>query len=198
MKGKIDWKNAGITVVAIAVCTWLAQMIGCLEPSNSNVKISVTADTSIIAKFDSIPVHITGKNLVAAALHDTVFYPVSVSQVIDTLEIIKQFFSCVTSTYHYRKENLYDLIINDSQCQNKLLSRNIDLKILRPDSLIVVTNTVTRTVTNDKARIYAGVSGSLINPFSPGIVYAHEKFAATVHYSPFQNQVEAGLYIKIR
>jgi hypothetical protein len=203
---QMNYKNASQVVlfsVYVALCVAALVLLflkGCYGVRNSNSGVTAettqTTDTTVSLKTDSTPIDITADDLKDTPTVTLVY--IEVPAVIDTLEIIKKYFSCKSITYHYRKDSAYDLVIQDSSCMSELVHRNILFKNLKPDSTLVITNTINQTRILENARWYIGLSSSALLPFAPGVLYAHKKYALSANYDPFRNQFQGSVYIRIK
>lgn len=194
-----------ITIIAVILFILLA-MAGLLcnkINQDHNSKTSVTSDTNTTLRFDSATITIGDSNMNLKPVHDTLYLPVETIKklAVDTGAIIRQYLSCITSTYSYRKDSQYSLVITDSVCLGKLESRDIEYKNLRPDSIITITNTITKTetitITPKANSLYFGLQTSNMLPVNPGFIYARKRYAFTGNYAPFNKTITAGVYIKI-
>lgn len=203
---QMNYKNASQVVlfsVYVALCISVLVLLflkGCYGYRNSNsgvtAEITQKIDTTISLKTDSTPIDITADDLKDTPVVTLVY--INVPAVIDTLEIINKYFSCKSITYHYRKDSVYDLVIQDSSCMSELVHRNILFKNLKPDSTLAITNTINHTKVLDGSRWYVGLSSSALLPFAPGVLYAHKKYALAANYDPFRNQFQGSFFLRIK
>lgn len=195
-KAAIIWLTALISFATVYVFVLLD--FKCNKPGH-NAFFSVASDTLITVSFDTAIQQIDSTNYSQQPTHDTIYLPKEIIQnlQVDTWGIVAQYLSCVTSTYSYRKDSQYSLVITDSVCLAKLLNRQIEFKNLRPDSIVTITNNITETKVMDKARLYLGLQSSLVQPINPGLFLAHKKVGASVHYTPLSKQFSAGFYYKL-
>lgn len=166
--------------------------------NNSNIgDTQIQVDTVYTTKVDSTPIKIGDADLVHQT--ETIYYPEFKNITVDTGAIIRSYLSCKTSVYNYRKDSLYNLVIADSFCLGQLLSRNIEFKNLKPDSLIYVTTTITNYEREKpKGKLYLGVQTSRFNPIAPAVMYTHKRIGVNASYGLYSRQAELGLYYLLK
>lgn len=168
--------------------------------TTNNTKFGVDEikiDTAYTTKVDSTPIKIGDADLVHQT--ETIYYPEFKNITVDTGAIIRSYLSCKTSVYNYRKDSLYNLVIADSFCLGQLLSRNIEFKNLKPDSLIYVTTTITNYEREKpKGKLYLGVQTSRFNPIAPAVMYTHKRIGVNASYGLYNRQAELGLYYLLK
>lgn len=129
------------------------------EPNNE------TATTSIEQKYDSTPVFIDRPIVVLRV--DS--YPLPNKPIkIDTLSIVNRWLTGYVYKDSIRTKDLF-LQITDSIEQNSIKHRQLVYKILRPDSIITITETKTIKEPIRNAFLVGASLGK--NRFSPGIIY---------------------------
>ncbi|MCF8255531.1 MAG: hypothetical protein K9H61_02265 [Bacteroidia bacterium] len=115
-------------------------------------------------------------------IRDSIF--VATNLPIDTLEIIRKYFTSYFYKDTFSNKEL-SLILSDSIYNNQISFRDIQYKILRPDSIITQTITITKPV--NKPVWFTGI----------GIGFTGKSFSAIpkVSYSNKNNLFEAGLFL---
>lgn len=191
-----DKTMLGIIIISLLVaCCVLYSLIATNNTEFGVEKIQV--DTVYSVRIDSIPIKISDTDLVHQT--ETIYYPKFKNITVDTGAIIRSYLSCKTSVYNYRKDSLYNLVIADSLCLGQLLSRNIEFKNLKPDSLIYVTTTITNYEREKpKGKLYLGVQTSRFNPIAPAVMYTHKRIGVNASYGLYNRHAELGLYYLLK
>ncbi len=131
-------------------------------------------------------------------IHDSIFVPTNL--VVDTGEIIRRYLTAYFYVDSCRTSEL-SLIVSDTLFNNRITYRNYRYKILRPDSVITITTTITNTL--DPHHIYLG-GGLISSPggigIMPKLLYTKNKFAydAGSVISWPQPNFYIGIYYKIK
>lgn len=154
-------------------------------------------DTAYSIKFDSTPIRLDNSDL--TNLTETIYYPKFKNITVDTGAIISSYLSCKASVYNYRKDSLYNLVIADSICLGKLVSRTIDFKNLKPDSQIFITTTITKYERESpRSKLCLGVQSSAQNPLAPSVLFVRNKIGVGASYGVYTQQASIGLYYQIK
>lgn len=201
MGRKIDIKYSLITVAALAILSFF-MMRSCVQkrlsflneiPVIQKTDTARSAETSI--KFDSSEKNIEPKPI---RIHDSIFVPTT--QNIDTAEIIRRYLTAYFYVDSCRTADL-SLVVSDSLFNNRITFRNYRYKILRPDSIITITTTITNTLAPNYFYLGAGIiSLGTQMGVSGKVLYTKSKFAydvGSVISWPWPN-FQFGIYYKIR
>ena len=198
MKTNNNKKELILVILAFLVLTAFGyfKFIGCKSKKSDNSEIRVTSDTITRISFDSSVIDIS-HNDNSLIKSDTIYLRDTIAQniTVDTGAIIKLYLSCITSEYNYRNDTMYDLVITDSVCKGKLENRKISLKILRPDSVITITNNITRVVY--PLSFFAGLEISKYEPVKIQGLLTKKKLALTAGYGFNRKELSIGVLYRL-
>lgn len=198
MKTNNNKKELILTILAFLVLTLFGyfKFIGCNNKKADNSEIRVTSDTVTRISFDTSIIYIPHhqKSLTKS---DTIYFTDTIVQniTVDTGAIVKLYLSCITSEYNYRNDTMYDLVITDSVCKGKLENRKISLKILRPDSVITITNNITKAVY--PLSFFAGLEISKYEPVKIQGLLTKKKLALTAGYGFNTKELSIGVLYRL-
>lgn len=175
-----------ILITAIALSFLLGMWQGCnnckkQQAQSQTINIDSTITIHVDTNFYELK---PTKPLKPITVFDTAFIPA----LIDTNLIIQHFFSLNIYNDTFTDKNLHMVIVDTLQ-KNQVTSRNINYKILRPDTFITVTKTVTNTIPakpiNNTLAIGATYGN---NNIMPSLLFTHKKvgIGAATNFNNFQ------------
>jgi hypothetical protein len=174
-----------ILITAIALSFLLGFWQGCnnckKQQSSQSINIDTTFTINVDTNYYSLKLL---KPLKPVTIFDTAFLPA----LIDTNSILQHFFSLNIYNDTFTDKNLHMVIVDTIQ-KNQITSRNINYKILRPDTFITVTKTVTNTIPakpiNNTLAIGAVYGNNII---MPSLLFTYKKvgIGAATNFNNFQ------------
>lgn len=143
---------------------------------------SVYSDT--VYKYDTITKFINNDIYQYKETIDTIYYPDSIPSDIDTLAILKDYYSKNKITREWSDTNLYVKLV-DEISQNKIVNSNwLEYKILKPQTIVTNTEVVHKYSSYLNINYSSSIQDLSYSTIS--LVYIRKKFSFGIGYIPLK------------
>jgi hypothetical protein len=177
------------TTLAIGIaCFWQGCEYG------KRHELHITYDTTTTSK-DSLVYDTTWyaatKNHTPIPVYDTFFIPVGLNQrlIIDTAQIIHTYYT----KFFYNdtiKDERISINIQDTCFKNKITNRIVNYRILRPDTIRIITKNLTqKNFEKTLLKVNIGATYTTDNKILPGLLLNYNKWSAGYSTNGTQNQL---------
>ena len=191
-------QNVVRALVIIAVSFLIIQIRGCVQDMNT---VKTPETTKVVHSDTVVKYRYLTKWFFPAikAQRITDSTPIPMPAIVDTLAILKKFYTeyCYTDTI----QDTNIVAISEIQLsENKIRDHNLTYKLLRPEKIITVTNTIEKPF---KPLLMLGVSVSQDKAFSFGIrpqilFISKRRQSVGLGYDIVNKRVDANLYLPLQ
>ncbi|MES2379747.1 MAG: hypothetical protein V4538_01810 [Bacteroidota bacterium] len=204
MSNNTNTGSRTLFIIALLITTVVSYIAGCARGEKTGYQNSTTdtvtvTDSTLKLQYDS-----TAKVMSTGHVPDTVYLtgePVFIPAHVDTAATLYNYYARWVNIDSMRNNELA-IYITDTISRNRVLKRNLNYKILRPDSIITITTTQTITTKEAASGLYVGAqvgaNGSNLL-LAPHLLYTTKnKWAFSLGVSLNQGYPIVGIYYKIK
>lgn len=188
------FKNIYFLVILVLIILLLIQR-SCYSPNILSPEVKIERDTVII--YDTITIE---KSIYIPQIITKTIVDIDTFQTpIDTLEILKDYYSINYYIDTFKIDTIGNIIIKDTITQNSILNRSIISNLIIPQS------TITNTIYTNKREFYWGIklngNSHQLSYIGAELLYKNKKkqaYSIGIGFNPeFQPILSGGIYWKI-